>query len=228
MGCPVAIKVVAPQGNSTDSPVELAVLRGVRHPHVVRLVEDIGLPGGAVALVLERASGGSLARVVDARGHLTPAETVTVLTALATTLVDLHRMGVTHGDISPGNVLFHADGRPVLADLGVSHVAATHRTEAWGTDGFVDPAVLAGEAAGASVRRLRARCARLVLPGRYGAGSCGPAAGPERPLPGGAARLGRRHPGGAGARPAPPDRGVGAGLRGVRLLRCRTGRTGLR
>jgi eukaryotic-like serine/threonine-protein kinase len=147
-GWSVAIKVIAPQGSSTGSPVELAVLRGVRHPHVIRFVEDIILSGGAVALVLERASGGSLARVVGARGHLTPAETVTVVTALATTLVDLHRMGVTHGDISPGNVLFHADGRPVLADLGVSQVTATARAEAWGTDGFVDPAVLAGDPAG--------------------------------------------------------------------------------
>jgi serine/threonine protein kinase len=147
-GQPVAIKVVAPQRNSGASPIELAVLRGVRHPHVIRFVEDVTLPGGAVALVLERAAGGSLARVVGARGHLTPAETVTVLTALATTLVDLHRMGVTHGDISPGNVLFHADGRPVLADLGMSVVAAAARPEAWGTDGFVDPAVLAGAVAG--------------------------------------------------------------------------------
>src|SRR3954453_20130355 len=102
-GRSVAIKVVAPQGNPMNSPVELAVLRGVRHSHVVRFIEDISLPDGTVALVLELASGGSLARVAGARGHLTPAETVTVLTALATTLVDLHRMGVTHGDISPGN-----------------------------------------------------------------------------------------------------------------------------
>jgi serine/threonine protein kinase len=147
-GLPVAIKVVAPQGNARGAAVELAVLRGVRHPHVIRFVEDISLPGGAVGLVLERASGGSLARVVGARGHLTPAETVTVLTALATTLVDLHRIGVTHGDISPGNVLFYSDGRPVLADLGASQVAAAARAEAWGTDGFVDPAVLAGDPAG--------------------------------------------------------------------------------
>ncbi|MDP9221001.1 MAG: protein kinase, partial [Actinomycetota bacterium] len=122
----VAIKVIDAAGGPAPTDGghgdELAALRGVQHPHVVRLIEDFTLPDGRLALVLDEVRGGTLARVVRARGHLTPPETVTVLTALATTLADLHRLGVTHADLSPGNVLFHLDGRPMLADLGLSRV----------------------------------------------------------------------------------------------------------
>jgi hypothetical protein len=146
----VAIKVIGVAGDPArtdgDHRAELAALRGVHHPHVVRLIEDLTLPDGRLAVVLDEVRGGTLARMVQARGHLTPAETVTVLTALATTLADLHRLGVTHADLSPGNVLFQLDGRPMLADLGRSRVAGVRRREVAGTAGYVDPAVLAGAA----------------------------------------------------------------------------------
>ncbi len=125
---------------------ELAVLRSLAHPHVVRLVEDRELPDGRLALVLELAAGGSLARVLRARGHLTTGETVTLVTALGTTLSDLHRRGLTHGDLSPANVLFRPDGRPMLSDLGLATVAGLAVGSPAGTSGFVDPAVLAGGA----------------------------------------------------------------------------------
>jgi hypothetical protein len=146
----VAIKIIDAAGDPArtdgDHGAELARLRGVEHPHVVRLIEDITLPGGRLALVLDEVRGGTLARVVQARGQLTPAETVTVLTALARTLADLHRLGVIHADLSPGNVLFQLDGRPMLADLGLSRVAGVLGRAVAGTAGYVDPAVLAGAA----------------------------------------------------------------------------------
>ncbi len=141
----VALKVVAPTtGAEREDSVELAVLRGLCHPHVVRQHGDLELPDGRQVLVLELAGGGSLTRVVRARGHLTPGETVTVLTALARGLEELHRMGVTHADVAPGNVLLHLDGRPVLGDVGRSRIAGHRPAEVHGTTGFLDPAVLAG------------------------------------------------------------------------------------
>jgi protein kinase-like protein len=139
----VAVKIVDPTVTR-----EAAVLRGLDHPHVVRLLSELALGDGRLALILERVGGGSLARVVAARGHLTAAETATVLVTLGTTLADLHRLGVTHGDLSPGNVLFHTDGRPMLADLGAARVAGLGGAVVSGTPGFTDPALLAGEPAG--------------------------------------------------------------------------------
>lgn len=127
---------------------ELAALRGVRHPHVIGLVEDIELPDGRLALVLEAATGGSLGQVVQARGHLTAGETVTVLTALAGAVAELHQQGVVHGDLSPANVVFQADGRPMLCDLGGARIAGMRTVDRSGTAGFVDPAVLLGAEVG--------------------------------------------------------------------------------
>ncbi len=154
----VAVKVVALQANSADSrtpgtqpdaaAAELAVLRGIHHPHVLELIDDIRLADGRMAFVLELASGGSLARVVRARGYLTVGETVTVVSTLATTLRDVHDSGVTHADLAPGNVLFHLDGRPMLADVGLARIAGVAAHAEGGTPGFVDPAVVAGAPAG--------------------------------------------------------------------------------
>jgi hypothetical protein len=154
----VALKVLAPAGaaehglstESTESTgptesAELAVLRGLSHPHVVRRLDDLTLPDGRQVLVLELVGGGSLARVVRARGHLTAGETVTVVTALAGALDDLHRLGVTHADVAPGNVLLHLDGRPMLGDVGRSRIAGDRHLAVHGTGGFIDPAVLAGD-----------------------------------------------------------------------------------
>jgi len=133
---------------SPDAERELAVLRAVAHPHVVRLHQAVVLDDGRLALVLDLVDGGSLASVVGARGHLSPGEVVTVLAPLAQTVADLHADGVQHGDLAPGNVLFDRTGRPVLSDLGTPRITGEPRDEVFGTAGYVDPVVLAGGRAG--------------------------------------------------------------------------------
>ena len=71
---------------------------------------------------MDYAPGGSLRQLVGARGRLSVGETVTVLTPIAQVLAYLHGRGFTHGDVSPGNVLFTAHGKPLLADLGVARM----------------------------------------------------------------------------------------------------------
>lgn len=147
---PVALKVVRTGPERVAGALrEAGVLAAVRHEHVIRLYDVLPVPGSAgrpdgVALAMELAEGGSLAEVIGARDHLTPGELVTVCSPLAGALAELHRAGVVHGDISPGNVLFHGDGMPLLADLGVSRVAGERRAEVHGTDGMVAPEVLEG------------------------------------------------------------------------------------
>jgi eukaryotic-like serine/threonine-protein kinase len=141
---------------------EAAVLAGVDHPHVVRLRAVHG-DGDDVVLVLDLAAGGSLARLLATRGRLTPGEVVTVGVPLAEALAAVHGQGLLHGDVTPGNVLFTADGRPVLSDLGVSRllgVAADAQPPVHGTCGYLAPEVMAGGAPGpaADVHGLAATC----------------------------------------------------------------------
>jgi eukaryotic-like serine/threonine-protein kinase len=140
----VALKIV--QGGA-QAERELAVLRGIRHEHVVGLRDGVPLADGSLALVLDLVEGGTLAQLVAARGHLRPGEVVTVVAPLAATLAELHAAGIQHGDLAPGNVLFDRDGRPLLSDLGTVRITGEAREEQFGTPGYVDPVVVAGGSA---------------------------------------------------------------------------------
>lgn len=138
---------------------EVRILSALDHEHLVKAHAVVrvayGTSGGpGLGLVLDYAAGGSLAELLGARGSLAPGETVTVLTPIAQALAYLHRNGFTHGDVSPGNVLFTAQGKPLLADLGVGRMLAEPQDASGaGTDGFRDPAPVDAVRAGLQPER---------------------------------------------------------------------------
>ncbi|MGO4857765.1 serine/threonine-protein kinase [Arthrobacter sp. 2MCAF14] len=122
---------------------EVRLLSRLDHEHLVNVhgvVELAGSFDGGLGVVRDNAPGGSLGQLVSSRGRLGVGETVTILTPLAQALAYLHRQGMTHSDVSPGNVLFTAQGKPLLSDMGISRVVgdASGVPES-GTPGFVDP-----------------------------------------------------------------------------------------
>ncbi|CCG02997.1 serine/threonine-protein kinase [Blastococcus saxobsidens] len=149
-GTPVAVKVLV-AGDPERQAREAALLGELDHPHLVRLHEVVHQPrrGGAprVALVLELLAGGSLADLLGRRGRLRPGEVVTAMAPVAAALAHAHAHGVVHGDLSPGNIVFTAEGRPVLTDLGVARVLG-ETAAAEVTPAYVDPAVARGGAPG--------------------------------------------------------------------------------
>lgn len=134
-------------GSETEEAVrrEVRILSVVEHGHLVGVRDVVrfraGDDGGTgLALVLDYAPGGSLAELIAARGSLGPGETVTILTPVAQALSYLHGRDFTHGDVSPGNVLFTAHGKPLLSDLGVGRmIADAADAHPAGTGGFQDP-----------------------------------------------------------------------------------------
>jgi hypothetical protein len=149
-GEPVAVKVLV-AGEPARQAREAALLGELDHPHLVRLIEVVHQPrrGGAtrVALVLELLAGGSLAALLARRGRLRPGEVVTAIAPVAAALAHAHGKGVIHGDLSPGNIVFTAEGRPVLTDLGVARVLG-EAAAAEVTPPYVDPTVARGGASG--------------------------------------------------------------------------------
>lgn len=146
----MAVKVLV-AGDPERQAREAALLGELDHPHLVRLVEVVHQPRrgrrSRVALVLELLAGGSLAVLLARRGRLRPGEVVTTVSPVAAALASAHAAGVVHGDLSPGNIVFTAEGRPVLTDLGVARVLGE---EAAGevTPAYVDPTVARGGAPG--------------------------------------------------------------------------------
>ena len=122
---------------------EAALLTAIEHPHVLPILGIADTPD-ALVLVLALAGGGSLADLLAVRGTLPPGEIVTVCAPIGQALADLHARGLVHGNVTPANVVFTADGRPMLADLGMSRLGGEFRTEVRMTDGFVAPEVQAG------------------------------------------------------------------------------------
>ena len=122
---------------------ELRILSVLDHQHLVKAHDAVRLPAmpdGGTALVMDYAPGGSLAALVASRGKLSVGETVTVLTPIAQALGYLHSKGFTHSDVSPGNVLFTGQGKPLLSDVGIARMLGDPGSAAAsGTPGFVDP-----------------------------------------------------------------------------------------
>ena len=141
---------------------EVRILSALEHDHLLRAHAVLrvrrpwsGLESGdGLGLVLDYAPGGSVAELVAGRGLLGAGETVTVLTPIAQALEYLHSQGFTHGDVSPGNVLFTAHGKPLLADVGVARmVADVGSSSVAGTEGFSDPAPVDAVRAGLQPER---------------------------------------------------------------------------
>jgi hypothetical protein len=121
---------------------EAAVLAGLSSPHIVRLITVVTSAHGLV-LVLEFQGGGSLASLLRVRPRLAPGEVVTIAGPIAAALAEVHAAGLVHGDVSPANLLFATDGRPVLSDLGVARMSGRAGADAV-TAAYADPAVLGG------------------------------------------------------------------------------------
>ena len=70
-------------------------------------------------------SGGSLDRRMagpDSAWLDAPVHVIALVCGLFDGLAHLHRHGVLHRDLAPRNILFDADGRPVLCDFGLSRL----------------------------------------------------------------------------------------------------------
>ncbi|WP_264669725.1 protein kinase domain-containing protein [Arthrobacter sp. VKM Ac-2550] len=131
-----ALKVFNPDADARpEADRERLLTDGLRHDHLLQVFRNVETDAGP-GLLLEYAAGGSVSSVIAARGPLSVAETVTVLTPIAQALAFLHAGGRTHGDVSPGNVLFTSMGKPLLADFGIGRALGSHRADDGGTPGF--------------------------------------------------------------------------------------------
>lgn len=138
---PRAIKVYD-DAASDFAALERDALRGLSHPHLVRCYGGIEaeLPGGVLreANIFEYVPGGSALNVVRSMGPQSLGQVSAIMVPLASAVDYLHSQGVTHGDITPDNVLFAGDGSPKLIDGSIAQRAGARHFDA-GTAGFHAP-----------------------------------------------------------------------------------------
>lgn len=112
----------------SDVYEEAQMLAGLHHARVVP-VYDIFRAAGSLFYVMPWLEGGSLRDKIAAAaesGQGVPQEwAVRWLLELLPALEYLHGKQITHRDIKPGNIMFDADGNPVLVDFGSALNRAT-------------------------------------------------------------------------------------------------------
>lgn len=117
--------------------MRIRALRDLRHANLPAILDVVRLESGSAAVILETVTGPSLATLVQARGHLEPAELATLWQSIAHALAAMHQRGLVHGDVSPGNIVLTQSG-PVLLDI-VGHDGAES-----GHRGHAAPEIVAG------------------------------------------------------------------------------------
>ncbi|HUY63070.1 MAG TPA: serine/threonine-protein kinase [Acidimicrobiales bacterium] len=121
-GADVALKLV----RSTDPELarrltqEAKAVSGFDHPGLVRLL-DAGVHQGQPFLVMELVEGPTLGTRLR-QGPLPPDRCAALGTSLAGALAYVHRHGIVHRDVKPGNVLLGPGPRVRLADFGIAQL----------------------------------------------------------------------------------------------------------
>jgi serine/threonine-protein kinase len=118
-GHPLVLKHLAAADDCAAARLgaEAELLKAAAGSGVIGLRGTVAEP---IGIVLEYASGGSLADRLRFSGALAPADAVRIISQLADVLSRLHARGIVHRDVKPSNVLFTARGEVRLADFGVA------------------------------------------------------------------------------------------------------------
>ena len=100
---------------------EIAVLKLLDHPHVLRLYDVYETPR-SLFVVMELVAGGELFDYIVRRAHVPAHETRRLFREILAGVAYLHSQGIAHRDLKPENILLDAAGHVKIADLGMAAV----------------------------------------------------------------------------------------------------------
>lgn len=125
---------------------EVATMKLIKHPHVVRLFEVMG-SRTKIFIVLEFVTGGELFDKIVNNGRMQEDEARKYFQQLINTVDYCHSRGVFHRDLKPENLLLDASGNLKVSDFGLSALSQQVRDDGLlhttcGTPNYVAPEVL--------------------------------------------------------------------------------------
>ncbi|MGN5631686.1 serine/threonine-protein kinase [Streptomyces sp. AC154] len=179
-GRAVAVKVARPELASDPHfrerfRAEVAAARSVGGFHTAPVV-DADPAAEAPWLATAYVPGPTLAGLLDAEGPMGEARLRQLGAALAEALEAIHRCGLVHRDLKPGNIIMASDGPRVL-DFGIARALEAPRLTAtgmaFGTPGFLAPEQAQGQEVGpaADVFALGAVLVAAAGGSAFGAGT---------------------------------------------------------
>lgn len=125
----VAVKVILP-GLIEENIREQFLIRFRREADAIAALDHINImpiyeyseEGDTAYLVMPYVTGGTLRDRLEQSHTLSLEEAIHIINQAAAGLDSAHAQGIIHRDLKPGNILFHADGRLLLADFGLAKV----------------------------------------------------------------------------------------------------------
>lgn len=145
---------VAAMGRRSSLRLEGGRLRRLSHPHLVRAYEMVeSLWHESPVVVLETLSGETLAhlmdRLSDSGRRMSPGDAAQLGMQLCAMAGYLHRNGLLHLDLKPGNIVVET-GRAIVIDLSIARPPG-RAPGGRGTEGYMAPEqVRGGELSGAA------------------------------------------------------------------------------
>ena len=119
----------------------------MQHPSVVS-VYDAGQEGDMNYIVMEFVDGATLQEYVTGKKTLTYNQIVEVIYQCAKGLDYVHRQGVIHRDLKPGNIMLSTEGEVKIMDFSIAHVDvgfASHNEDVQGSPMYMPPEQLSEE-----------------------------------------------------------------------------------
>jgi len=113
----------------------------MHHPSVIS-VYDAGQEDDYNYIVMEYVDGVTLQDYVVGDKSLTPNQVVDVIYQCAKGLDYVHRQGVIHRDLKPGNIMLSSDGEVKIMDFSIAHIdvgTGTHEGDILGSPMYMPP-----------------------------------------------------------------------------------------
>jgi serine/threonine protein kinase len=139
-----ALKVVKRQDADDDIYIEQAktefeVAQKLKHPAIVRIydcrVKKSWFKTAGIELLMEFVDG----RTLDEIEGPELSQLVLIFIQVASALSTMHRRGVYHGDLKPGNIMLTKDGKVKLIDLGTAWIKGRDKNRIQGTPQYIAP-----------------------------------------------------------------------------------------
>lgn len=146
-----ALKLLRPRTdweNNTDSINrflrEEKILGRIEHPNVIRIYESGIAPEGKLPYIMMEYVEGKLLTYYIKEKRLKLEQKIFIISQIASALVAVHKFGILHRDIKPGNVMIGEGYIAKLFDFGIaavkdSSISATH--EVIGSPAYMAPEV---------------------------------------------------------------------------------------
>jgi eukaryotic-like serine/threonine-protein kinase len=147
-----ALKVVKRQDADDDiyidqAKTEYEVAQKLKHPAIVEIydcrLKKSWFRLAGVELLMEYVEGRTLEELLAGEGRRPGmGELVVIFLQIASALVLMHRRGVYHGDLKPGNIMLTKDGKVKLIDLGTAWIRGRDKNRIQGTPQYIAPETL--------------------------------------------------------------------------------------